>query len=408
MGSMGSTDGTADGTLSQTVATTAGQTYTLSFWLQNDGSSGGNDFKAMWNGQTLVSLTNAAQSGYTQYTYTVTAAGSASTLEFSATNNPSQWNLDNISLTANGSLPLSTALTSALTSETVAITGTAAEGQKLTANASANDPNATISYQWQYENGSTWNNIAGAAASTFTPGVSQEGETLRVVATAVDGATTISNASSATTAVKAAAPVLTIANNSLSVTAGGHVPLGVSVRVPETGDTVKVKIAGLPSYETITDALDGKTFRGSSVTLTAAQVDSGLTLKSSYTGTGHPVATLTLTATNGASSAALTTTAAQTLTVTDPPASVAVSDSLDLAKILFGSNTTLGYSANGAGAFGGPTGANVASPNSLGLLAQYAAAGFNNSGDHGAGAIFTHAAQVSSLADHLFLTKPAA
>ena len=96
LGSMGS-----DGTLSQTIATTAGQTYTLSFWLQNEGS-GGNDFKAIWNGQTLLSLTNAAQSGYTEYTYSVTATSSTSTLEFSAANNPSQWDLDNISLAANG------------------------------------------------------------------------------------------------------------------------------------------------------------------------------------------------------------------------------------------------------------------------------------------------------------------
>ena len=96
MGSMGS-----DGTLSQTIATTAGQTYTLSFWLQNE-ASGTNDFKAIWNGQTLLSLTNAAKSGYTQYTYTVTATGASSTLEFSARNDPSQWDLDNISLTANG------------------------------------------------------------------------------------------------------------------------------------------------------------------------------------------------------------------------------------------------------------------------------------------------------------------
>ncbi len=92
-GSVGS-----DGTLSQTIATTAGQTYTLSFWLQNE-ASGTNDFKALWNGQTLVSLTNAAQSGYTEYTYSVTATGSSSTLEFSARNDPSQWDLDNISLT---------------------------------------------------------------------------------------------------------------------------------------------------------------------------------------------------------------------------------------------------------------------------------------------------------------------
>ena len=94
MGSMGS-----DGTLSQTIATTPGQTYTLSFWLKNEGS-GGNDFAAKWNGQNLLSLTNATQFGYTQYTYTVTATGSTSTLQFSAANGPAQWDLDNISLTS--------------------------------------------------------------------------------------------------------------------------------------------------------------------------------------------------------------------------------------------------------------------------------------------------------------------
>ena len=96
MGSVGS-----DGTLSQSIATTAGQTYTLSFWLEND-EAGTNDFKALWNGQTLLSLTNTAQSGYTEYSYTVTATGSTSTLEFSAANGPSQWDLDNISLTQSG------------------------------------------------------------------------------------------------------------------------------------------------------------------------------------------------------------------------------------------------------------------------------------------------------------------
>ena len=96
MGSVGS-----DGTLSQTIATKAGQTYTLSFWLQTRRRAT-NDFNGNWNGQTLLSLSNAAQSGYTQYTYTVTATGSTTTLQFSARNDPSQWDLDNISLTANG------------------------------------------------------------------------------------------------------------------------------------------------------------------------------------------------------------------------------------------------------------------------------------------------------------------
>src|SRR5262249_55636393 len=96
MGSMGS-----DGTLTQTIATTPGQTYTLSFWLQND-TAGNNDFAAVWNGQKLLSLANASQFGYTQYTYTVTATGSTSTLQFSAKNDPSEFLLDNVALTTGG------------------------------------------------------------------------------------------------------------------------------------------------------------------------------------------------------------------------------------------------------------------------------------------------------------------
>jgi parallel beta-helix repeat protein len=129
MGSMG-----ADGTLSQTIATTAGQTYTLSFWLQNEGS-GGNDFAAIWNGQTLLSLTNAAQSGYTEYTYTVTATGSTTTLELSAANNPSQWDLDNISLTAKSTPPPAAPVISSgveNSNESVTLTGTAPDGSTVT------------------------------------------------------------------------------------------------------------------------------------------------------------------------------------------------------------------------------------------------------------------------------------
>jgi hypothetical protein len=292
----------------------------------------------------------------------VTATGPTSTLKFSAANPPFEWDLDNVSLV----LP-------ALTSETVVISGTPTEGQTLTANVTDNDPNATINYQWQYENGSTWTNIAGATASTFTVGVAQEGEMLRAVATAAD-ATTLSANSSATAAVKATAPVLTIANNAPTVTAGGGVAMGVSVTVPQAGDMVNVYIAGLPSYETIVDALDGMTFAGSSVTLTAAEVDSGLTLNSSYTGTGHPVAALTLTATNGASSAALTTTASQTLSVTDPPRPT-VSDAIDTAAFE--------------------------------LLIQHASAGFNNLSGHGGGpnweptwSLAAHASPSASTLSH--------
>lgn len=109
-----------------------------------------------------------------------------------------------------------------------------------------------------------------------------------------------------------------MANHALSVSPGGSVSLGIGVSVPHAGDNVSVTISGLPKYETITDNLDHKTFSGSSVTLTAAEVNSGLSLSSSYKGHGHPTATLTVTAQDATGTAM--TSAAQTITVKDPPA----------------------------------------------------------------------------------------
>ena len=118
------------------------------------------------------------------------------------------------------------------------------------------------------------------------------------------------------------APVLSVADHSLSVHGhGGTVGLGLNVKSSDPNDAVSVKIKGLPRYETITDNLDHHTFRGKDITLTAAEVDSGLTLHSYYWGSGQPVATLAATATaKDPTTGAVTTSAAQTITVTDPPA----------------------------------------------------------------------------------------
>jgi hypothetical protein len=90
------------------------------------------------------------------------------------------------------------------------------------------------------------------------------------------------------------------------------------------------------------------------VTLSAAEVNSGLTLSSSYTGADHPVATLAWTASNGANSAILTTTGSQTLSVTDPPSQV----------------SALTADVHSA---------------ALELLMQHISAGFNNLSNHGTG-----------------------
>jgi len=114
------------------------------------------------------------------------------------------------------------------------------------------------------------------------------------------------------------APTLTLGSTALTLPAGGSVALPINVTAADADDTVSVTIAGLTSYETVTDGRDATVFSGTSITLTAAEVHSGLTLHSSYGGADHPVNTLTVTASNTAPNENATS-AAQTISVTDPP-----------------------------------------------------------------------------------------
>ncbi len=106
----------------------------------------------------------------------------------------------------------SSAATSVVTNSTLvfttpaSITGTAQEGSVLTAvNGTTSDLNAVISgYQWQsFGRGTTWSNIVGATAATYTPVEADETRLLRVVETATDtaGAQSGTSASAASAAV---------------------------------------------------------------------------------------------------------------------------------------------------------------------------------------------------------------
>ena len=94
----------SDGVLSQSIATTAGQHYTVSFWLSVDNNQNApdNHFVASWNGQTLVAMTNAPDSDYQLYTFDVVGAAGNSPLEFRGYNLPDAMRLDDIAVTAVG------------------------------------------------------------------------------------------------------------------------------------------------------------------------------------------------------------------------------------------------------------------------------------------------------------------
>jgi hypothetical protein len=128
-----------------------------------------------------------------------------------------------------------------------------------------------------------------------------------------------SNASAAVGSGKGSLPTLTVTNTAITVNAGGSIALPITAS-PSSGHDSSVTISGLTSYESLTDSLDHKIFTGDSITLSAAEVDSGLSLASDYTGTGHPVNTLTVTASETLGHHTLTS-APQTIVVTDPPVS---------------------------------------------------------------------------------------
>jgi hypothetical protein len=86
------------GYLSQTLATVPGQSYLLSFWLENF-ASGVNEFNAAWNGSTLDDQTSLPAFGWSNYVFAVTATNTSMVLQFGFRNDPSYFGLDDISVT---------------------------------------------------------------------------------------------------------------------------------------------------------------------------------------------------------------------------------------------------------------------------------------------------------------------
>jgi hypothetical protein len=194
-------------------------------------------------------------------------------------------------------------------------------------------------------------------------------------------------------------PTLTISNLAPTVSAGGSIPLGVQVTPADADDTVSVTISGLTSYETITDNLDQTIFSGGSATLNAAEVNSGLTLHSSYGGTGHPVNNLIVTASNTTSGEAATP-VTQTIVVTDPPVIASRPP-----QPIFPIHPTVAMADFGPHGSAPPAGlAPSAYATLAGLLDQYMAAGSR----HTAPSVTSWSAPQQALlgGDKEFLTKP--
>jgi hypothetical protein len=90
------------GTLSQLLPTVAGQDYVLDFWVFDEAGNPADQFTASLGSFSLPVITGDTAPSYTEFTTTVPSldVGNNATLSFSATNSISDWNLDDVSVTA--------------------------------------------------------------------------------------------------------------------------------------------------------------------------------------------------------------------------------------------------------------------------------------------------------------------
>jgi hypothetical protein len=91
-------------TISQNLATTAGDSYILSFWVENLGGAA-NGFEAFWGSTQIVNTVNSAPFAWTEFTFTLTAATNSTRLLLGAYQVPMFFGLDDVSVTAVSGVP---------------------------------------------------------------------------------------------------------------------------------------------------------------------------------------------------------------------------------------------------------------------------------------------------------------
>jgi hypothetical protein len=230
-----------------------------------------------------------------------------------------------------GTIAGNNVITAATASTGFAISGTSTgveNGQIVTVNI-LNGAKAVVDSYTAADQGNAWSvNVTSAQATALADG----GYTVTANVSDLAGNAAPQAASALTVDEDKSpeAPALTVAGTSLTVQAGGSVALGVTASPVDAEDRLSVTITGVPRYETIT-APSGDSVTSSrqsngtyrwTITESAAAAGTpltGLTLHSSYTGSGHPVATLNVTASD-TTSGETGTSASRSITVTDPPA----------------------------------------------------------------------------------------
>ncbi len=160
-------------------------------------------YARQWNRCNSGGTGCVAISGATGTTYVVTTADIGSKLNVTVTASNAVGSASSSSVVSaliTGNAPANTALP--------AISGTAKEGQMLSATTGAWTGTATITYAYQWQSCTpTCTNISGATAATWRLVAAQVGKTIKVVVTATNGAGSASATSAATATVTTGAPV---------------------------------------------------------------------------------------------------------------------------------------------------------------------------------------------------------
>jgi hypothetical protein len=115
----------SDGFIDQVIPTGAGTAYDVTFWLENDDTSGANRFGASFGSVTLVPEAVQSAFPYTLYTFHNVIPGANADLHFIFYNVPSYFYLDDVCVTPSGASPTPTPTATATRTPTATPTATA-------------------------------------------------------------------------------------------------------------------------------------------------------------------------------------------------------------------------------------------------------------------------------------------
>jgi hypothetical protein len=139
------------GFISQTLTTTKGQSYLLSFWLDNPTKGTPNQFQASWNGSSVFSQSSFGVLAWTNLQFIVTATATSTLLQFGFRNDPQHFGFDDVSVTA---IPPAVFQTVVRTNNTLRFSWSARAG---------------LAYQMQYSTNlaqTGWINLGAAITAT--------------------------------------------------------------------------------------------------------------------------------------------------------------------------------------------------------------------------------------------------